>query len=154
MASSIVVASGKGGVGKTSLAVNLGLTLARQGRRTVLLDADFGMANAHILDWCEPKALYHGCYSGRPSMADVLCDAPHGMKFISGGSGLLEMLNLDQTTRYQTIRMVDELRDQTEVLIADVPAGASDSSIAFVAAADRVVVVWLASQQAFLMPIP
>ena len=61
MATSIVVASGKGGVGKTSISVNLGLTLARQGRRTVLLDADFGMANAHIL-LGEPKAVHHGCH--------------------------------------------------------------------------------------------
>ena len=72
------------------------------------------------------------------------------MKFISGGSGLLEMLNLDQTTRYQTIRMVEELRDETEVLIADVPAGASDSSIAFVAAADRVLVVLVGEPTSFL----
>ena len=141
MASSIVVASGKGGVGKTSLAVNLGLTLARQGRRTVLLDADFGMANAHILIGANPKRFIMDAIQGDATMADVLCDAPHGMKFISGGSGLLDMLNLDQTTRYQMIRMVDEISDQSEVLIADVPAGASDSSIAFVAAADRVVVV-------------
>ena len=146
MASSIVVASGKGGVGKTSLAVNLGLTLARQGRRTILLDADFGMANAHILIGANPQRFVMDAIQGDASMADVLCDAPHGMKFISG-SGLLEMLNLDQTTRYQTIRMVDELRDQTEILIADVPAGASDSSISFVAAADRVVVVLVASDK-------
>ena len=150
MASSIVVASGKGGVGKTSLAVNLGLTLARQGRRTVLLDADFGMANAHILIGANPNRFVMDAIQGDASMADVLCDAPHGMKFISGGSGLLEMLNLDQTTRYQTIRMVDELRDETEVLIADVPAGASDSSIAFVAAADRVVVVLVGEPTSFL----
>ena len=54
MASSIVVASGKGGVGKTSLAVNLGLTLARQGRRTILFDAAFGLANAHRLRGATP----------------------------------------------------------------------------------------------------
>ena len=87
---------------------------------------------------------------GEVGMADVLCDAAFGLKFISGGTGLLEMLNLDQTTRYQTIRMVDELRDQTEVLIADVPAGASDSSIAFVAAADRVIVVLVGEPTSFL----
>ena len=75
------------------------------------------------------------------------------MKFISSGSGLLEMLNLNQTTRYQTIRMLDEIRQETEVLIADVPAGASDSSIAFVAAADRVVVVLVGEPTAFLMHI-
>ena len=90
MASSIVVASGKGGVGKTSLAVNLGLTLARQGRRTVLLDADFGMANAHILIGANPQRFVIDAIQGDASMADVLCDAPHGMKFISGGTGLLE----------------------------------------------------------------
>ena len=87
---------------------------------------------------------------GEVGMADVLCDAAFGLKFISGGTGLLEMLNLDQTTRYQTIRMVDELRDQTEVLIADVPAGASDSSVAFVAAADRVIVVLVGEPTSFL----
>ena len=150
MASSIVVASGKGGVGKTSLAVNLGLTLARQGRRTVLLDADFGMANAHILIGANPKRFIMDAIQGEATMADVLCDAPHGMKFISGGSGLVDMLNLDQTTRYQMIRMVDEISDQSEVLIADVPAGASDSSIAFVAAADRVVVVLVGEPTSFL----
>jgi flagellar biosynthesis protein FlhG len=127
MASSIVVASGKGGVGKTSLAVNLGLTLARQGRRTVLFDADFGMANAHILLGANPGRYVMDAIQGNSSMADVLCEAHFGMKFISGGSGLLEMLNLDQTTRYQTIRMVDELRDQTEVLIADVPTSFLDA---------------------------
>ena len=115
MASSIVVASGKGGVGKTSLAVNLGLTLARQGRRTVLLDADFGMANAHILIGANPQKFIMDALDGDASMSEVLCDAPHGMKFISGGTGLLEMLNLEKTKRYQAIRMVEELRDQTEV---------------------------------------
>ena len=60
------------------------------------------------------------------------------------------MLNLDQKSRYQTIRMIDELRDEAEVLIADVPAGASDSSIAFVAAADRVVVVLVGEPTSFL----
>ena len=83
MASSIVVASGKGGVGKTSLAVNLGLTLARQGRRTVLLDADFGMANAHILLGANPGRYVMDAIRGEAGMADVLCDAAFGMKFIS-----------------------------------------------------------------------
>ncbi len=150
MASSIVVASGKGGVGKTSIAVNLGLTMARQGRRTVLLDADFGMANAHILIGANPKHYIMDALQGDSSMQDVLCEAPFGMKFISGGTGLLEMLNLDKTTRYQAIRMVEELRDETEILIADVPAGASDSSIAFVAAADRVLVVLVGEPTSFL----
>jgi flagellar biosynthesis protein FlhG len=150
MTVSIVVASGKGGVGKTSVSVNLGLCFARQGRRTILFDADFGMANAHILIGANPKRFIMDVLDGSSSMADILCDAPHGMKFISGGSGLLEMLNVEKATRYQTIRMVDELRDETEILIVDAPAGASDNPIAFVGAADHVVVVLVGEPTSFL----
>jgi flagellar biosynthesis protein FlhG len=150
MTVSIVVASGKGGVGKTSVSVNLGLCFARQGRRTILFDADFGMANAHILIGANPKRFIMDVLDGSSSMTDILCDAPHGMKFISGGSGLLDMLNVEKTTRYQTIRMVDELHDEAEVLIVDAPAGASDNSIAFVGAADHVVVVLVGEPTSFL----
>lgn len=150
MAKSIVVASGKGGVGKTSISVNLGLAMARQGRRTILLDADFGMANAHILIGANPQKFIMDALDGDASMSEVLCDAPHGMKFISGGTGLLEMLNLEKTKQYQAIRMIDELREQTEILIADAPAGASDSSVSFVAAADHVVIVLVGEPTSFL----
>jgi flagellar biosynthesis protein FlhG len=150
MATSIVVASGKGGVGKTSVSVNLGLNFARQGRRTILLDADFGMANAHILLGANPQKFIMDVLNGENAVSDILCDAPNGMKFLSGGSGLLEMLNIEKTMRYKAIRMVDEIRDQTEVLIVDAPAGASDSSIDFVAAADRVVIVLVGEPTSFL----
>ena len=150
MTTSIVVASGKGGVGKTSIAVNLGLTLSRVGRRVALLDADFGMANAHILLGMNPEHYIIDAINGKVSVAEAMCEAPLGLKFVSGGSGLLEMLNLDEKTRYQTIRMMDEISSQTDVLVADAPAGASDSSIAFVSAADRVVVVLVGEPTSFL----
>ena len=108
------------------------------------------MANAHILLGANPEYFVIDALLGNHSIEDVLCDAPHGMKFISGGSGLLEMLNIEKTTRYQTIRMIDELDDLTEVLVADVPAGASDNSIAFVAAADRVIIVLVGEPTSFL----
>jgi flagellar biosynthesis protein FlhG len=72
------------------------------------------------------------------------------MNFLSGGSGLLDMLNLDKKTRYETIRLMDNLEPKPDVLVADVPAGASDNSIAFVAAADRVVVVLVGEPTSFL----
>lgn len=150
MATSIVVASGKGGVGKTSIAVNLGLTMSRIGRRVALLDADFGMANAHILLGVNPDHYIIDAINGEVTVEAAMCDAPLGMKFMSGGSGLLEMLNLDEKTRYQSIRMMDEISTKTDVLVADAPAGASDSSIAFVTAADRVVVVLVGEPTSFL----
>ena len=150
MATSIVVASGKGGVGKTSIAVNLGLTMSRIGRRVALLDADFGMANAHILLGVNPDHYIIDAINGEVTVEAAMCDAPLGMKFMSGGSGLLEMLNLDEKTRYQSIRMMNEISTKTDVLVADAPAGASDSSIAFVTAADRVVVVLVGEPTSFL----
>lgn len=150
MTTSIVVASGKGGVGKTSIAVNLGLSLSRVRQRVALLDADFGMANAHILLGINPKYSVINAINGEITVTEAMCEAPLGLTFISGGSGLLEMLNLDEKTRYQSIRMMDEISQQTDVLFADAPAGASDSSIAFVTAADRVVVVLVGEPTSFL----
>ena len=150
MTTSIVVASGKGGVGKTSIAVNLSLTLSRVGRRVALLDADFGMANAHILLGVNPEHFIIDAINGKISVSEAMCEAPLGLKFVSGGSGLLEMLNLDEKTRYQSIRMMDEISSQADILVADAPAGASDSSIAFVTAADHVVVVLVGEPTSFL----
>ena len=150
MATSIAIASGKGGVGKTSMSVNLSLTFAQMSKRTMLLDADFGMANAHILLGVKPNYFISDALKGKVPFAQTLCAGPAGLKFASGGSGLIDMLNLDKKTRYQTIRLFDEIADQTDMLIADVPAGAADSSIAFVSAADKVLIVLVGEPTSFL----
>ncbi len=150
MATSIAVASGKGGVGKTSMSVNLSLTFAQMNKKTTLLDADFGMANAHILLGVKPKYFISDALKGSTSIAETLCGGPSGLRFASGGSGLIDMLNLDKKTRYQTIRLFDEIADDTDILVADVPAGASDSSLAFVSAADKVLIVLVGEPTSFL----
>lgn len=150
MASSIAIASGKGGVGKTSIAVNLGLTMARLGQRVTLLDADFGLANAHILLGINPGKTISDVLSGDASIEQTLTETSSGMRFIGGGSGLNELLNLDQKTRYSLIRQMGQLDATTDQLIIDVPAGASDSSVAFVSAADRVLVVLVGEPTSFL----
>lgn len=150
MAWSLAVASGKGGVGKTSMAVNLGLTFARLGQRVTLLDADFGMANSHILLGINPLGSVADVMAGRAGLEQSLSAAPLGMRFLSGGSGLLEVLNLDSKARYQMIRSMEALESSTDILITDVPAGASDSSVAFVGAADRVLVVLVGEPTSFL----
>lgn len=150
MATSIAVASGKGGVGKTSMSVNLSLIFAQMEKRTTLLDADFGMANAHILLGVKPEYFISDTLKGNASISQTLCTGPKGLKFASGGSGLIEMLNLDKKTRYQTIRLFDEIAEDTDILVVDVPAGASDSSLAFVAAADAVLIVLVGEPTSFL----
>ena len=117
MATSIAIASGKGGVGKTSMSVNLSLTLAQMDKRTTLLDADFGMANAHILLGVKPDYFISDALKGTVSISQTLCLGPKGLKFASGGSGLIDMLNLDKKTRYQTIRLFDEIANDTDILV-------------------------------------
>ena len=141
MTISLAIASGKGGVGKTTIAVNLAITLQRMGSRVTMMDADFGLANAHILMGQNPKITMSDVLAGESSVEDALSEGPAGIKFLSGGSGLLDMLNLDAEARYRTIRALDDIENQTDVLMVDTPAGASDSTLSFVLASDKVLVV-------------
>lgn len=150
MPTSIAVSSGKGGVGKTSVSVNLALTLQKLGKRVAIFDADFGMANSHILLGVNPEHSLSDVLNGQKSISDVICEGPRGVRIVSGGSGLLEMLNVDPAGRYHTIRMMDHFKDDIDVLIVDVPAGASDNSVSFVAASDRAVVVLVGEPTSFL----
>ena len=150
MTTSIAVASGKGGVGKTSIAVNLALTLSRQGSRVVLFDADFGLANSHILLGVNPKKTAQDILISKTPIKESLSPGPLGLKFLSGGSGLTELLNLEVKARYELIRSFDSLSETTDVLVVDVPAGASDSSITFSAAVDRLVVILVGEPTSFM----
>jgi len=150
MAVSIAVASGKGGVGKTSIAVNLALSLTRTGGRVALLDADFGLANSHILLGVNPKKTVQDFLEKKANLAEIVSVGPLGMKFISGGSGLTNMLNIDKASRYSLIRSMEPLEDDVDFLVVDIPAGASDSSIAFVSASDRILVVLVGEPTSFM----
>ena len=107
MTISIAIASGKGGVGKTSIAVNLSLTLSRLGSRVVLFDADFGLANSHILLGVNPTKTAQDILVSKTPVQEVLAAGPLGLKFLSGGSGLTELLNLEVKARYELIRTLD-----------------------------------------------
>ncbi len=150
MATSIAVTSGKGGVGKTNTAVNLATTLCRLGKRVVLFDADFGLANAHILLGTNPKITTADFLAGKASMAETMTPAPLGLNFISGGSGLIELLNLDNQARYRMLAGLSSLQTEIDYLIVDCPAGASDSTLFFVNAADIALVVLVAEPTSFL----
>ena len=150
MAVSIAVTSGKGGVGKTNTAVNLAIWLRKLGKRVVLFDADFGMANAHIMLGSNPKITTGDYLKGTTSIVDTLTDTPTGLKFIAGGSGLTELLNLDNQARYKMLSGISSLEDDIDYLIVDIPAGASDSALFFVNAVDLALIVLVAEPTSFL----
>ena len=147
---SIAISSGKGGVGKTSVAVNLALTLQKLGKRVAIFDADFGMANAHILLGVNPKNTLADVLSGDKTMEQILCKGPGNVTVLSGGTGLVEMLSVNPTERFQTIRMMDQLKEDIDILIVDVPAGANDNSISFIAASDHPILVLVGEPTSFL----
>ena len=150
MVKTIAISSGKGGVGKTSLAVNSSIKLSMEGNKVALLDADFGMANSHILLDHKVKNTVQDILERSIDIEQVVHDTPSGLKLIPGGSGILELLNLDSKKRWEIIRSLDPLKDSLDYLIVDTPAGASDASLEFAAACDKVVVVLVPEPTSFM----
>ena len=150
MSNSIAVASGKGGVGKTTVAVNLALTLSQMGSKVSLMDADFGLANAHILLGINPKKTIRDVLKNGMLIEDVIETGPQGLKFISGGNGLIDILNIEKNSKYQLIRSLDPIEKYTDTLIVDIPAGASENSMTFASAVDRLVIVLVGEPTSFM----
>lgn len=135
------VTSGKGGVGKSNVAVNLAITLAQAGRRVILLDADLGLANADVLCNVETRGNIAHVVARQRDLADVMVNAPGGFKLIGGASGLAKMADLSDLDRQRLIRALAELETQADVIIIDTGAGISPSVLSFTRAADHVLVV-------------
>lgn len=135
------VTSGKGGVGKTSLAVNLACEFSRRGYRTIIIDTDLGLANAHILAGIKPEKTLSDYISGNAEVADIIVDGPCEVKFISGGSGVKDMANLDDNGRAQLCVAIEDLAKFCDVILLDTGAGVSKGVTDFVGLADQVVLV-------------
>lgn len=141
----LAITSGKGGVGKTSLCVNLATALARTGRRTVVVDADLGLSNTHILAGLKPEKTLCDYLENRASLPEVIQHSASGVKFISGGSGIKEMANLDERGRDRIRDAVRDLRPYCDVILLDTGAGVSRAVTDFVALSDHTLVVTTAN---------
>ena len=137
----IAVTSGKGGVGKSNIAVNLAVTFASAGKDVVLLDADLGLANADVLCNLDlPFNLSH-VISRKKEISEVLYKAPGGFRLLGGASGLARMADLSEAERQRVIESLCELENTVDIILIDTGAGISPNVLSFTRAADDVLVV-------------
>lgn len=137
----VAVTSGKGGVGKSSIVVNLGLTLARYGRRVCILDADTGLANVNILLGLRPGRSLEHVLAGECPIEDIMLEAAHGLKVIPGANGISECVNLDPARQRRLVTELSRVEGDFDYLLLDTAAGISETTLDFVSAADEVLLV-------------
>lgn len=137
----IAVTSGKGGVGKTQLSVNLGMALAEMQRRVVLLDGDFGLGNTAITSGVNPDKTIADVIAGKGSLQDVLVDGPGGMRLVPAASGSQKMAGLSPQQHAAIIHGFAALGDQLDVLLVDTATGVGDAVVNLVCASREVLVV-------------
>ncbi|MCA9284775.1 MAG: MinD/ParA family protein [Phycisphaerales bacterium] len=141
LARALAIASGKGGVGKSNVAVNLSVGLAQLGVRTVLLDADLGLANADVLCGLSPRITLDDVVARRSSLAEAVVAAPGGFRLVPGASGVVRMANLPTADRNSLLRELESLERMADVIVIDTGAGIGPNVVGFAAAARSVVVV-------------
>ena len=149
MSSALAIASGKGGVGKTTIAVNLALLQSLKSD-CLLLDADMGMANAHILLGLNPDLSIRDVIEGKYELEKIISKGPNNLSFISGGSGITELLGVESNKRLNFIRSFESLSSNIDNLIVDVSAGAEDSSLKMISATDKILIVLVNEPTSFM----
>ena len=137
----VAVTSGKGGVGKTNFCSNLALTLAARGQRVIIVDADLGLANVHVVMGVAPRFHLEHVMRGEKTLKEVIYQTPSGVGIIGGGSGLADMANLDDARRQRFIAGLSDLDTLADVVLLDTGAGLSHNVLAFLCAVDEVIVV-------------
>jgi flagellar biosynthesis protein FlhG len=137
----IAVASGKGGVGKSNVSLNLAILLSAAGHRVALVDADLGLASLDVLLDVDVRSNLSHVIAGAKRLDDVLIDLPTGVQFVPGASGLSKLAHLSELQRAQLRQELSSLEKDNDLIIADCGAGIGPDVLHFAAAADSVIVV-------------
>ena len=137
----IAITSGKGGVGKTNIAVNLAIALQRRGHRVLVIDADLGMANVDILLGASSRKHLLDLLQPEVKLDDVIVETPHGVQYISGGSGIEKALEYDHAEKVLLQQKLADCAARADLIIVDTGAGLGRNVMDFILAADEVLLV-------------
>jgi flagellar biosynthesis protein FlhG len=135
------IASGKGGVGKTTLAVNLAVALTQSGKKTMLFDGDMGLANAQIALGQRVQYHFGHVLAGEKSLREIIVKTPQGVWLVPGGSGIQALASLGTQASGAIVQAFSDLNQELDYLIVDAAAGISEQVVTFMGAADRRLIV-------------
>ncbi|HSD95427.1 MAG TPA: MinD/ParA family protein [Syntrophales bacterium] len=137
----IAITSGKGGVGKTNIAANLAYHLSQMKKKTLILDADMGLANIDVILGLAPKYNLSHVLSGEKALADVILEGPGGMQILPASSGIQEMAELSKGEKLALLDELGEFGGELDFLLIDTAAGIAGNVIYFNVAAREIIVV-------------
>jgi len=137
----LAITSGKGGVGKTNIAVNFAISLRLLGYKVLILDVDFGLANVDIITGTYIKKTISDCIKSDLDIDKVINEGPEGIKIISGGSGFYELSIMNEKNIEKFLNLVEKLESTMDYIIIDTGAGVSNTVLKFVMAAEEAIIV-------------
>lgn len=136
----ITIASGKGGVGKSILAVNMGLALADNGKKVTVMDADFGLANINVILGVLPKYTLYHVFKGNKKLDEILIEVDDNFYIIAGASGFYQLANLNSKQRNKILNQLESLNNN-DYLIIDVGAGISNNVLNMIVSSQQTIIV-------------
>ncbi len=137
----ISVTGGKGGVGKSNVTLNIGISLCKMGKKVMIMDADLGLANIDIMLGLRVTQNLSHVIKGECSLDDIILEGPEGIKIIPASSGTKEMASLSDMEHAGLIRAFSSLTEEVDILLVDTAAGIADNVISFAQASQDLIMV-------------